>query len=469
MKLGASTIGVLTALSIVVLYSVLTFQSDFETISIYNESISVVKLPLTPKVFHDGATKEEAPWTIHYSLDTDATGVAKFLTDSWNVRNPSSRAFDALEQLKIEWRQIIYKNQHPEKCNTRPLCRCSNRAGGFFSKIHAISHCLIKAVSLNCTMVGFRGFTFKAYTHPQHCQHNREWCYFEKISRCNPNALTTVTTFIASQTCEGWANDLKEVRILYPSMNQLKSSLIVRSELLAFAFRANKATKQSIRSWARLLHTATAEEQKNFIGAHVRNGDKKTFMGFTDPELPTNYGPTLSRVANIVGTSNLHYMTDDVAFGNRINSVLGVNNTTLSQLHTVPFTVFPSYELHMKDPTARVANDLDSETIHSFDEGMLLFVEVFLLAHTVTLFGLQNSNVAQTATELHALTQYPAVFGDVFQQVYRPCWAGERLRNWRAIRTETLESKTTFNQKIVSPTPKMFKKVYEQSKYSEGL
>ena len=191
-------------------------------------------------------------------------------------------------------RRLVTATQQPDACVE--LCRCAGHHAGLGSQLHAAAVCLLQATLRGCAVVGPPA-QFPEYT--THAALRRGCagfdCYFMPLSTCTAGR---------NQRTIELKPDQRHLQVpLGTVANQtgLRSELLVMSTLLAYVMRPQPLLSRAVAHFAAASTAVPAgggggsSAPRSCVAAHVRHGDKKSFMHAAAAERWRLSGPSFWR------------------------------------------------------------------------------------------------------------------------------------------------------------------------------
>ena len=304
---------------------------------------------------------------------THLNAEAPIVTDFWDQSSRSWRAHaGAQEEGRQNFRAALFKLQNPSNCSSATFCTCHYPESGLFAMLHTRADCLLLAFHVNCTLIddgkgNDRMVSGHQYINQDECNFDdvkSPWeCYFAPISSCEVHTYDNVRRFHARSTCWDFNKHIQGI----DSRFALRSSLLVKSELMAYVMRPVRRLEENVRKWAQKLRIPTTNALDGCLAVHVRHSDKKA-VPWTEKQHTAFIGAA-DDLRSSLGLNVINYMTDDP----RVDQI---------------FKIFP-----FKDPYVRAitvpASAKRVVTDPEEDIGLQLFTHAMLLAQCPVLLGSQ--------------------------------------------------------------------------------
>lgn len=419
------------------------FSIDSPNISDNNNSYSDSNIPIK-------TTRNFVKYDEKFNPDTDPTdfkgksysnkddqlddeGLPRFLYNTWNHRPLESRHSNAIEVERAKLRNYIEATQNPSNCYKAPLCTCSAREGGLFSRIHARAVCLGLALASNCTYVDNPKRPGPTnYVDNGKCKYNNfpsrsaYDCSFLPISTCGRKEIFEINPPVpkssSTQQCGSVKKRFRKIRQILLLENLPDE--IIQSEIMSWIMRPNVIIQQNLKKWAKKLGLNSIEKFEKTLGVHIRHGDKAN-IPLKEKER-TKFVDISRSVSRETGISIVNFMTDDATVRPQMKTLEEYeDNENLGQpkisVIEIPENEFPSFSVLNDHPDVEIDKAISKiKSKNEFDEVTMLFTQVILLSRSAYLAGSLSSNVFRTIYELN-LNVHKSVSHKPAGRSFQPC------------------------------------------------
>jgi hypothetical protein len=262
---------------------------------------------------------------------------AAVVTNFWE-QSSRSRAAHAggQEPARQAFRAALFELQNPAQCGNPGdpsvpdgaetpagvrLCQCGYpMTGGLFSMLHGRIDCLLLAFLENCTLVDHgeqKVFNKQEYVNKAACGPGVDhiaspWlCYFAPLSTCsrvNDSGFAQrgqLQSLYTRPRCDVFRQRAREVQ----RRTGLRSTLLLRSELLVYAMRPNERLATHIHTWAQRMGLRSQADFARCLAVHIRHTDKHGVPA--DEKQHTAFVGAAADLADVYGHDVINYMTDD--------------------------------------------------------------------------------------------------------------------------------------------------------------